>query len=275
VKFFVWLLLPVALLGVVQNATADPPQRIASLNLCTDSMLFELVDDERIASVTLLARDPNVSYFHARAARLHANQGAVEQILATEPDLVITDSNLAPLTTHLLRRLGVPLLEFDHANDFDTYAANLTRLAAAIGSTARAAVILADMAQALAQTQYGALAHDAPRAVIYQPNGYIPGTATLMHEILERAGLRDIAAELGLTHGGFVSLERLLVSAPAVLVFSARQSTAPSLGEQLLHHPALQTSERQHVAAHVEENLWTCAGRFNLAAIRELAVFAR
>lgn len=269
-----WLI-AAALLAVIPNASAGLPQRIASLNLCTDSMLFELADDARIASVTALARDPNVSYFHARAASLHVNHGAVEEILATAPDLVISDRNLTPLTANLLGRLGVPLLEFDHANDFDTYAANLTRLAAAIGSTSRAASILATMAPMLAQTQRNALPHDGPRAIIYQPNGYIPGTATLMHDILERAGLHDIAADLGLAHGGFVALERLLASDPAVLVFSARQSTAPSLGEQLLLHPALQRAERRLVAAQIDERLWTCAGQFSLAAIRELAAYAR
>ncbi len=71
------------------------PTRVASLNLCTDSLLFELVDDARIVSVTSLSRDPNQSPFAARAARLAVNHGAVEEVLAAAPDLVLTDQGAA------------------------------------------------------------------------------------------------------------------------------------------------------------------------------------
>ncbi|MEX2481032.1 MAG: ABC transporter substrate-binding protein [Gammaproteobacteria bacterium] len=269
------VLLATAVFAIAQAAAA-PPQRIASLNLCTDSMLFELVDDRRIASVTTLSRDPNLSHFAERAAHRHVNHGAVEEILFTAPDLVIGDRQLAPQTARLLRRLDLPLLQFDHANTFDEYAANLGRLAAAIGAEMQAASILASLHHALGDGPAGVSAA-APRAIIYQPNGYTPGTATLMHDILRHAGLRDIADELGLAFGGFITLEQLIMARPEILIFSARRTSAPSLAEQQLRHPVLRRARAlaaPTTVARIPEHLWTCAGLFSVAAIRALEVHA-
>ena len=56
------------------------------MNLCTDSMLFELIDTEKILSVTHLSQDPNISFFHAEAEKLHSNQGSVDEIIPLHPN---------------------------------------------------------------------------------------------------------------------------------------------------------------------------------------------
>ena len=108
---------------------AAAPARVASLNLCTDSLLLELVDDQRISSITALSRDPNLSVHHARARTLPVNHGAVEEILSTRPDLVLIGSNTTAFAEHLLARIGLEVMSFATANTLDEYQANLRRLA--------------------------------------------------------------------------------------------------------------------------------------------------
>jgi iron complex transport system substrate-binding protein len=261
--------LSLLLLAWVAGATAAAPLRIASLNLCTDSMLFELLDDARIVSVTTLSRDPGLSPFHARAARLEVNHGTAEELLAVAPDLVLTGSGGTRLAERLLTALGVPVLIFDHADSLVAYGSNLRRLAAVLDVRRRAETILAELDARLDAVIRPSA--PAPRAVVYQPNGYVPGTRTLMHDILERAGYADLAAELGLDFGGFVALERLVATRPAVVVVSVRDNPAPSLAEQLLDHPAVRASNAMSRRVRVDENLWTCAGGFSAAAVEALA----
>ena len=255
------------LLSAVATAT---PARIASLNLCTDSLLFELLDDRRIASVTALSRDANLSYFHARAAHLSVNHGAVEEILALSPELVVTSDNTTALANHLLTRLGIAVLSLPAANRVADYRANLRRLAAVLGVQTRAEQLLAQLDSAMGAPS----PQPRLRTVVYQPNGYTPGPDSLMHEMLEHAGLGNLASELGLPKGGYLSLEALLLSNPALIVFSARQATRPSLAETQLDQPALRhlfsrrASPTRRVA--IAENLWTCAGSFNHEAITQL-----
>ena len=247
-------------------AVEAAPTRIASLNLCTDSLLFELLDDTRIVSVTALSRDANLSHFHARAASRPINHGAVEEIVALAPDLVVTGDNTNALATHLLSRLGIKILSFASANRLADYRLNLRRLAHELNENARAEQLLAQLDTAL-----GAPPQPLLRTLVYQPNGYTPGTDSLMHEILGQAGLRSVAADLGFEYGGYVSLEGLLLTTPDMIVFSERQAQRPSLAETQLDQPALrklfarQSPPTRRTA--VPENLWTCAGAFNRQAI--------
>lgn len=245
------------------------------MNLCTDSMLFELLPDTRIASVTVLSRDPNLSPFHRRAARLAANRGEVEQILEAAPDLVVSGAALAPLASRLLRRLGTPTRSYPHANDFATYRRNLRDLAAVLGVSARAERLLAELDGALDEPA-PAVRTNSRTALIYQPNGYSPGRRTLMHALLTAAGLRNLAAARRGDDGGYFAVEEVLHLAPAVLIFSTRAGSRPALAERQLAHPALLRWLRGGTlygdvrTVHVPEQWWTCAGRFNRRALVRL-----
>lgn len=266
-SFALILLAALAARGADRDAS-----RIVSMNLCTDSMLFELVSTDRIVSVTYLLRDPNLSYFHAQAAELNTNRGHVEEIITLAPDLVVTDSTTLPFARRLLEKLGVRVTTFEHANTVVDYRANLRRLAEAVGATARA-----DMLIKQSKSERARRSDSRPiRALLYQPNGFTPGTATLMSDIMVRAGYANVAGELAIDFGGFIALEPVLTLAPEAVIFSARATAQPSLAEAQLTHPALRrfmfgapAAERPiHVA--VPENLWTCAGSFNQQAIELL-----
>ncbi|MEQ8661096.1 MAG: ABC transporter substrate-binding protein [Gammaproteobacteria bacterium] len=268
----------VGLLLAAASAMAQAPARVASLNLCTDTMLLELLDDARIVSLTRLARDPDLNPAHARAARLPVNHGAAEEVLVTAPDLVVTAGHAPPLAARLLEQAGIALLVLPAAESFGAYADNLVRLAAALDTPARARALLDELWRSLGTRVPAPAAAAAPRALIYQPNGYTPGTHTLAHAMLRHAGLRDVAAELGRGSGGFVSLEELLLAVPDVLVFPARRAGTASLAEAMLAHPALaslRASAHAPRTLHIAPALWTCAGLHGLRAVRQLAAAAR
>ena len=254
----------------MSTTSAAAPARIASLNLCTDSLLFELLDDARIVSVTALSRDANLSYFHTRAATLAVNHGAVEEIVALSPDLVVTSDNTSALATHLLARMGIPVLSLPATNRLADYRINLRRLAQVLGVAPRAEHLLTQLNDALR----GAPPQPRLRTLVYQPNGFTPGSDSLMHEMLDYAGLDNLATDIGLTHGGYLSLESLLLSTPAMIVFSARQTARPSLAEMQLDQPALRHLFARRAApvrrAVVPENRWACAGVFNRDAVTAL-----
>lgn len=255
---------------------ADHPARIVSMNLCTDSMLFELVDLERIASVSFLSRDPNLSVFSAEAKMIPINRGHAEEIVALEPDLVITDRTTLPFARRLLQKFGIPVMLFDHANDLVEYRGNLERLGAAIGVADRARKIVERIDALTKETPDQGAFVARPRALVYQPNGFMPGTRTLMSDLMTRAGYRNVAAELDFTFGGFLALESLLFLAPDAVVFSVRQNRQPSLADAQLSHPALRgflaggPERKRPLLVKVPENLWTCAGLFNGRAIEIL-----
>ncbi|MBK9079818.1 MAG: hypothetical protein IPL91_12170 [Hyphomicrobium sp.] len=85
---------------------AEPPRRIVSLNLCTDQLLLDLVEPERIAGVSYLATDPTLSADAVRLEPFKKLKGTAEEVLALHPDLVIAGEYTTGATVDLLRRLG-------------------------------------------------------------------------------------------------------------------------------------------------------------------------
>ena len=75
------------------------PQRIVSMNLCTDELLMRMVDPSRIASITYLSQQPiNAPLgLNAIASGLKTNHGLAEEILMQEPDLILADEPVASL----------------------------------------------------------------------------------------------------------------------------------------------------------------------------------
>lgn len=217
-------------------------------------------------SITALSRDDNLSHFHERAARLEINHGAVEEIVALHPDLVVTADNTDALAAHMLRQLGMRVLSLPSANRLEDYRDNLRTLAQALDVQPRAEQLLAQLDTSLSNPPAAGL-----RALVYQPNGYTPGRASLMHDLLAKAGLRNMATDIGLDYGGYLSLEALLLTQPDMIVFSQRQSARPSLAEAQLAQPALRKlftrDGARTLRADVPENLWTCAGAFNGEAV--------
>ena len=122
-----------ALLLVLQGANppsvtaSGKPARVVSINLCTDQLLLQLVDRDRIASVTYLATDHAISYYADRAIGIRKNHGLAEEILPLKPDLILAGSFNSRPTTSLLKKLGYQVVEFEMADGFETVRQNLKR----------------------------------------------------------------------------------------------------------------------------------------------------
>ena len=268
------LVLAGALAHTVAAAPAHP-QRVASMNLCTDSMLFELARPEQVISVTTLSRDPDVSYFAARSRDVHVNRGLAEEVIELQPDLVLTGVHTASGANDLLRRLGFNVLSFEPALDLDTFRASFRRLAAAIGASVRAERLLATMDRRIELSRQRTPTA-RPTAIIYRPNGFSPGFRSLAHDMLVAAGFRNLAQDFGIEYGGFVPLERLVVAAPDFVLLDANPTDSPALADAILIHPALlKQRDRKHLRRiEIAEKYWTCGGTFIAEAIEHLAAFA-
>ena len=146
------LLATVAVLALAGAASAvGKPQRVMSLNLCTDQIVLQLLPPERIASVTYLARGPDVGFPSIDASRVKVNYGSSEEVLAQRPDLVIAGTTSTFATRALLKRAGIPLLEVPGAESFEDIR-NITRtIGRALEEEARAEALLQRMDSTLAE----------------------------------------------------------------------------------------------------------------------------
>src|ERR1700759_1315080 len=119
--------------------------RIMSLKVCTDELLLDLVPASRIASVTFLSREKASLRQWPQAASIPVNHNTAEEILATHPDLILTDPFIAPSLRPLLAKTGARVVEVPPAENFDDIRADVRLVAKAVGEQARGEALVAHM----------------------------------------------------------------------------------------------------------------------------------
>jgi iron complex transport system substrate-binding protein len=236
-------------------APAAPPQRIASLNLCTDQLLLALVPPQRIASLTWLARTDGDAAQRELAARLPINRGGAEEILAVHPDLVLAGRYTTSTTRALLRRVGVPIVEVDAVLDWEGIRRVTREVAAAVGETARGEALLARMDEDLAAI--AALRGPVPvRAIGWSGAAAdVPGADTLFNTILTTAGGINLAARPA--GGSAFDLETVLRLRPRVLLRGTSFGEGRALRSGAANHRALRALPELTVIDY-PEGAWAC-----------------
>ena len=238
----------------VGTAAARPAQRVVSTNLCTDQLLLRLVDRARIASVSYLARDPVLSDAFDAAAGIPVNHGLAEEILPLHPDLVLAMAPATRPTMAFIRRQGIPVLVLDHADGFAAIRRNIRALGAALGAEEEAERLIAGFDRDLGMPPE----EPSGSAVVLQERGVTTGANSLADAVLHRAGLRNLAAALGVHAIGRVTLEQVVAARPDVIVVADGWPGQPSLAHQFLKHPALDSAGGTRVV--VPSRLWNCGG---------------
>lgn len=247
---------------------APPPQRIVSLNLCTDQILLQLVGRERIAALTFRAQDAGSSVLHAQARGLPVVYGNAEEVLTLKPDLVVVGTFTTRHTTAMLRRFGIPVLAIPGANSFAEVEAEIRAVARAVAEEARGEALIARFRARLAELGAG---HRELRPVTaqYRPGGHSAGRATLYQDIFAAAGHDNGAARAGLHGYGILPLEKLVEQLPDFLVTSDHGGGAPTQARRLLQHPAIAGLGAREVV--LPARLAVCGGPWNLDAAALLA----
>ena len=219
--------------GQGMAAPAIVPHRIMSLKICTDELLMDLAPPSRIASVTFLSREKAALKLWPEAARIPVNHNSPEEVLATRPDLVLTDNFTAPEMRALLARSGARIVEVPPAENFDQIRAVTRLVGQAVGEPARAEALIAQMDQILRGLAASKPARPV-RVMGWGGGGFVPGRATLFSAVLEAAGGVDIAAE-----DGYTDVEGLIAAKPDVLAYGDDYIDTPSLRMDQNAHPLL------------------------------------
>ncbi|WP_421707236.1 ABC transporter substrate-binding protein [Algihabitans sp.] len=262
----------------VPSLSAAPPQRVVSLNVCSDQLLILLAEPERIAAVSYLATDPDISVLAEAAQVFTPTTGRLEEVLELRPDLVLAGTFTTRPTVFALRRLGIPVVELSPARSFADIRANLRQVAGLLQRPEEAERLIAAFDAALAEVE--AARSDGPsgvrpRVAVYGANGWSAGPGSLRHAVLEAAGLRNLATEALIGTRSHLPLEVLVAARPEVIVTSGRAPQAPAMAEALLSHPAfLELRDRSRFVA-VPQALWTCGTPLVVEAVRRLAEAAQ
>lgn len=262
-----WLIPLLLFLGLAPPAGAGP-ERVVSLNLCTDQLAMMVAGPGQLVSVSALSRDPLYSSMVEQARDYPVNHGLAEEVFLLEPDLVLAGRYTATQTVTMLRRLGIRVETFDPAEGLDAVAAGLRRTGRLLGREAEGARLAERFEADLAAVR--ARPGPALRAATYYQNGFTSGSGSLADAIMAAAGLRNIAAARGLSGLTRLPLEALVMAEPDLVIASGDQP-APALAGAVRTHPALTALTGRSERVAVTGSAWICGTPHVLTAIRTLA----
>ncbi|MBU3078695.1 ABC transporter substrate-binding protein [Sphingomonas quercus] len=242
----------ILILALAATSGAAAPRRIVSLNLCADQYLLALADPGQIAALTQYARDPAMSAEPGRAARLPFSRGSAEEVMALDPDLILSTpyrrmDALAAAGRHY------PTITLDPADSYAAIRDQVRQVAGAIGHPERGEALVRRMDAALARLPRNA--GGGRVAAYYQRRGYLTGRGTLIDDLMARAGLVNLAARLGRPALSRLSLEQLVAARPDFLIVETDSAHVADQGTEMLQHPAL-----RHIPRLSLPQAWTVCG---------------
>jgi iron complex transport system substrate-binding protein len=220
------------------------PQRIASLNICIDELLWELVPHERLVSISYLTANPMWSSLAAQVQGIPTNHGLAEEIVPQFPDLILAGEFDARDAVDLLNRVGNPVIRVPLPRTLADINQQIMVLGDLVGEHKKAQLMVEKInAQiALLQQSNAVQVHNRQQpltAFWYSANGVVIGDGTLEHELMQLAGLRNLAAERGMKGFNQLDLELLLSAKPQILIVEETSAETFSLASEYLAHPAL------------------------------------
>ncbi len=212
------------------------PKHIVSFNLCADQLLVALADPEQIAGLSPYATNAALSVVAKEAEKYPRLDWNTESVVNLAPDLILSGPSDRP-TRAILSATGLRVVEVGLISDLAAARQQARDIGALIGHPERGEAL----ARALEQAEHklAAVAFNPPRtASVVQRSGWREGPQSLVSAMLTVAGLRPPPhAPAGF--GGYVSMEKLLIDGPDILVLQDPPREATDQGALFITHPAL------------------------------------
>ena len=174
------------------------PRRIVCLTTETVEVLYALGEEHRIAGITgYTVRPPRA---RKEKPKVYAfTSGDLEKILAVQPDLVLTFSDLQADISQDLIKAGVPVYAFNQRG-VDDILAMVETVGRLVGAEAGAATLVAELEAVIARTRAVAaerIARSGHRPRVYFEEWDEPNITAIrwVSELIAIAGGEDIFAE--------------------------------------------------------------------------------
>jgi len=248
--------------------TAAGP-RIVSMNVCTDQLLIPLADPEQILGLSRFSRDAWQSFAADAAGRYRILSGGAEDILLLKPDIVLAGLFDKRSTRELLKEKGQHLAEFAVPRNLDEVKEQIREMGDVVGHPDRASAEIARLDDAIARARQAVSARRY-RVLPLSRRGWVSGRDSLISSLLAETGLFNAASDLGISFGGFASLEVIVNLKPDLIVVSEGGDRAEDDGRAFLLHPALERFYPPSRRIVIPERLTVCGGVMLADALDEL-----
>ncbi len=245
------------------------PQRIVSINLCTDQFLIAVARPEQILALSPFARDREMSHFSEVAQRFPLIRDDAESVIKMNPDLVLASVFSKASTLKIIRKQGIKVVTLKYPGSLKEISEQLAFVGAVTGNRDKGLAAQKHFTDVMVQTK-GLLKQLDKTALYYQRGGYISGKFSLVGMLLQHTGLKNHAEQYGVSSYGSLSLEQLLFDPPDILLMAKQYKESGDQGHQLLRHPAFKQIIQKKNVLRFPVSETVCPGPSTLNALKRL-----
>lgn len=241
------------------------PSRVISLDFCADQYVLKMLEPQRILAVSPDATAP-FSYMRDKAIGLRSVRSSAEDVMILQPDLVVRSYGGGPNAAAFFEKAGVPVLNVGWAGDIDGIKRVTSEMAHGLGVPKRGAEIIANMEARLAALK---LQTQNNKVLYMTPSGTTTGAGSLVHQMLEQAGLENFQTEPGWRS---LPLERLAYESPdmvAAAFFDTNRLEKDAWSA--MRHPVARAQMKELPTVALKGSWMSCGAWFSLDAIEALA----
>ncbi len=235
----------------------QPPLRVVSLNLCTDQLLIALAEPEQIAAVSLLADEPMMSNYVAKAKTYPAVGNNAEQIIAYSPDLILASNYTDAILSAWLNKFGYRLVALPLVNTLDEVPFRIEEIATLLQRPDEGRRLIDDYNDRMAQIEQSL---PPLKVIVVAANLYVAGAGTIPDQLLTRMGLVNVASTKITNGWAYITLEQLIAWQPDYIILQKDSVNRASRAEQVFDHNALTVLLQDSQRINVPARYWICGG---------------
>jgi iron complex transport system substrate-binding protein len=267
------IVVAILLTGILPTSATDAAEgrpRVMSIDNCGNHYLLALADREQILSLSPGGDETTLPFLMERAEGIPRNKRSVEEILATQPDILLSGP-WSGVTAATAKAFGIRIIRLEAPKDIAAARKQILDLAKLLGheDRGRELAVRIDRQLEVARKRPPSARMDG---IVYRSGGYAYGTDTLINSIMETAGIDNVAAKLGRSQAGTIEMEALLMGKPELLLDDhARDVKSPRIATDFLTHPALHRALPDVARVQFPMAYWLCGGASVPLAVESLA----
>lgn len=245
--------------------TLQEARRVVSLDYCADQYVLKLLPKARILALSVDAQS-EFSYMREEAAGIRQVRAIAEDVLVLQPDLIVRSYGGGPRAKHFFERAGVPVIQVPFSNDIEAIKQSVMSVATALGEPQKGEAVVQQMENRLRAIRISSVSKNA---LYMTPGGVTSGPGTLIHEMLQAAGLENFERQTGWRS---IPLEELVYAQPDIVAaaFFDGVTILPSQWGAM-QHPVARRQMQQQPTVQLNGSWTSCGAWFLLDAIEALA----
>lgn len=205
------------LLSYLRLYSQEYPQRIISLGSTLTEELYLLGVEDKLVGVTVYCQRPPQAKMKEKIGTI--KEVNLEKIIRLKPDLVLATSLTHPKTKEKLKILGIKVVEFSYAKNFEQICAEFLKLARLVGKEEEAEKTIQQVKTkvgAIKDTLQG-LSHPKVFVQIGAKPLYTANQDSFINDFIESAAGTNIAFG---AQSGLYSREKVIKDNPDVIIIA-------------------------------------------------------